>query len=151
MSNAGEAGVKKHSSWGAVGIDGLGPGNGSKSLGLYFLTDYQISHFTHFSSRFFSPVAPQGLTSPLQVPSLPRAWCCQCCCHAVWWAQTSPFCQLFVKIAAPLQALGTLRLVLLCQGFSIPHLDPQRCEVKRRDLPVTCLHPFFHPWNQIMG
>lgn len=70
MSNAGEAGVKKHSSWGAVGIDGLGLENGFKSLGLYFLTDYQISHFTHFSSRFFSPVAPQGLTSPLQVPSL---------------------------------------------------------------------------------
>lgn len=130
---------------GTVGISRIGLENGSKSLDLYFLTDYQISHLTHYSSRFFYLLFLKDLRdlcSPLVLgaPSSP-----QCCCCAVWWVQTSLFWQFFVKIAATLQALGTLRLVLLYQVFQ--HCTCiRKCVKEQRETfqCLVCIHLFIH-------
>lgn len=132
----GEVSVKKPPSWGAVGISRIGLENGSKSLDLYFLTDYHISLFTRYSWRlFFFLLSPRSFEVSVQVPSCFGA--VQCHCHAVWWAQTSPFCQFFVKLAATLLALWTLRLVLLYQVFQ-HHTWIHKC-VKERKQIFLCL------------
>lgn len=85
----GETSVKISSSWGAVGSSRIGLENGSKSLDLYFLADYQISHFTYNSPRFFS-VVPEDLGGLFAVPLVLGA--VRCHCRAVPWAQTWHFC-----------------------------------------------------------
>lgn len=110
----GETGVKKPSSWEAAGISRIGLESWSKSLDVYFLTDYQISHFTHHCSKLFF-CCPWELTGLCAVPHVLGA--VQCHCRAVWWTQASPFCQFLGENCSNFEGLGTLRLVLLYQVF----------------------------------
>lgn len=65
----GETGMKKPSSWGGVAISRTGLQDGSKSLHLYFLTNYQISLFTHYSLWFFFLLSPRSCEVSVQFPS----------------------------------------------------------------------------------
>lgn len=109
---------------GTVGISRIGLENGSKSLDLYFLTDYQILHLTHYSSRFFLSPIPQGLTRSLQSP---RAWCPKfpsvlllCCLVGTDFTFLAIFCENCSNFAGS----GDFETGTALPGFSALHLDP---------------------------
>lgn len=122
-----------------VGISRIGLENGSKSLDLYFRSDYQISHFTRYCSKFFFCCSRELWGS---LCSSPRAWCCPVllpCCLVD--TDFTFFASFWVKIAAILQALGTLRLALLCQVFQ-HRTWIHKCVKERKEIFqwLVCIH-----------
>lgn len=127
----------------------LHPGKQLASVGLgwkwiqilgFMFSDWLIEfHTLHVTVQdfFFFPGVPEDLRGFCAVPLMLGA--VQCHCHAVWWAHTSPFCQFFVKSTPVLQALGTLRLVLLHQ-VSSTWID--KCVKERKPIFqwLVCIH-----------